>query len=556
MTAIPESPTSPTSPAPAVAPFIAHDKIGEELRLQLVCTLCDDAPTMVAFFRWPTLELAYLNRSARHCFIPTQSTALDNVTLLDFVSLKFFKQLQREVIPTIHAEAKWEGTCELRDTSGGEHTVRANLTTPLLGGATSKTWLCLEAQHLGQTRSRGDTGFSDRELLLALLEGSRDHIYFKDRASRFLRISRAQAEHFGLSRPEEAIGKTDFDFFATQHANPAFQAEQKIIRTQRPLLNLVEKEKHEDGHVTWVSTSKFPLFDRDGQVIGTFGISRDITAQKHAEEARRELEVQLQLAQRRDASSNLFCGIVKEISHPTQTILDQTHFLKGAFARIIAALNHYRAIAPADATPPMRLADLEELLGDVPAALEKSISNLERVNQIIGSAREFSQPASDGFSPVDLNHAIHVVLAVSGQEWKYAATVTTDLAPGLPQVPAQPHALNQALLCLLINACEAISENQKARGVHGEKGRIIFRTAVEAEGVTLEVSDTGCGIPPEASDHIFEPGFTTKNAKLHAGHGLALVRNVVTQHQGRIEFHTKLGQGTHFKLWLPLARAA
>ena len=66
MTAIPESPTSPTSPAPAVAPFIAHDKIGEELRLQLVCTLCDDAPTMVAFFRWPTLELAYLNRRLGH----------------------------------------------------------------------------------------------------------------------------------------------------------------------------------------------------------------------------------------------------------------------------------------------------------------------------------------------------------------------------------------------------------------------------------------------------------------------------------------------------------
>ena len=106
----------------------------------------------------------------------------------------------------------------------------------------------------------------------------------------------------------------------------------------------------------------------------------------------------------------------------------------------------------------------------------------------------------------------------------------------------------------MINACEAIAESQKARGVLGEKGRITLKTGVEGEGVTLEVSDTGCGIPPEASDHIFEPDFTTKNPNLHAGHGLALVRNVIAQHQGRIEFRTKLGQGTLFRLWLPLTR--
>lgn len=511
---------------------------------------------MVAFFKWPTLELVYLNRSARHCLVPTQSTALENVALLDFVSLKFFKQLQRDVIPTIHAEGRWEGTCDLRDTSGGEHAVRANLTTPLVGEETSKVWLCLEALHLGQTRARGDNGFSDRELLLALLEGSKDHIYFKDRASRFLRISRAQAEHFGLSQPEQAIGKTDFDFFATQHANPAFQAEQKIIRTLRPILNLVEKEKHDDGHITWVSTSKFPLLDSDGQVIGTFGISRDITAEKRAEEARKELEVKLQLAQRRDVSSNLFGGVVQEISLPTQKVLDQTHFIKGAIGHLMAALNYYRSVAPADTQPPMHMAALEDMLAEVPGALEKSISNLQKVNQTIGYAREFAQPSSDTSAPIDLNHAISVVVSVSSHEWKYVANVTTDLAPDLPPVLAHNHALNQALLCLLVNACEAIADAQKARGAANEKGRITFKTFSGENGVIMEVTDTGCGIPPEASSQIFEPGFTTKSTNLHAGHGLALVRNVVNLHQGRIEFQTKLGQGTSFRIWLPITPVA
>ncbi len=123
----------------------------------------------------------------------------------------------------------------------------------------------------------------DSDLLDLLMQNLPDSIYFKDTASRFLRVNKALADRFGLRDPSEAVGKTDFDFFTPEHAQQAYWTEQEMIRTGQPVVGLEEKETWPDGHETWVSTTKMPLRDRQGRIIGTFGISRDITAHKQAE---------------------------------------------------------------------------------------------------------------------------------------------------------------------------------------------------------------------------------------------------------------------------------
>ncbi|MEO6603146.1 MAG: EAL domain-containing protein [Polyangiaceae bacterium] len=120
-------------------------------------------------------------------------------------------------------------------------------------------------------------------LLQTLMDNVPDYIYFKDRQSRFTRINRYAAERFGVASPALAVGRTDFDFFTEEHAAQALRDEQEIIRTGRPLVNVEEKETLPDGNVRWVSTTKLPLHDRDGNTVGTFGISRDITQRKLAE---------------------------------------------------------------------------------------------------------------------------------------------------------------------------------------------------------------------------------------------------------------------------------
>jgi PAS domain S-box-containing protein len=130
----------------------------------------------------------------------------------------------------------------------------------------------------------------ERYLLHALMDNLPDNIYFKDAASRFLRINKALTTSFGLSDPAQAIGKTDFDFFTEEHARPASEDEQEIIRTGQAVVGKEEKETWLDGHIRWVSTTRMPFRDKDGTTIGTFGVARDITNLKLAEEALRASE--------------------------------------------------------------------------------------------------------------------------------------------------------------------------------------------------------------------------------------------------------------------------
>ena len=136
-----------------------------------------------------------------------------------------------------------------------------------------------------------ETLAQEQSLLRSLMENIPDHIYFKDISSRFIRINKALAGRFGLSDATQAAGKTDFDFFAKEHAQPALESEKKIMKAGQPLVGLEEKETWPDGRETWVSTTKMPLRDSKGQVIGTFGISRDITSvnvrKKHCGRARK-----------------------------------------------------------------------------------------------------------------------------------------------------------------------------------------------------------------------------------------------------------------------------
>ncbi len=129
----------------------------------------------------------------------------------------------------------------------------------------------------------------------ALLEQTQDQVYFKDRQSRFIRVSDVMPAKFGLKTADDLIGKTDFDFFTEEHARQAFEDEQRLVRENKKLINVTEKETWPDGSVTWATSTKVPLYLGSGEPVGIMGITRDITEQVLAQQALEESRELLRL---------------------------------------------------------------------------------------------------------------------------------------------------------------------------------------------------------------------------------------------------------------------
>ena len=177
-----------------------------------------------------------------------------------------------------------------------------------------------------------------RELKLicmsSLLSTTDETVYFKDMQSRFLFVSAGwiAACHPGHTA-EEMTGKTDFDVFSAEHASAAFEDEQRIIRTGEPLVAKIERQTSSDGTGVWMSSTKMPLRDEHGQIIGTFGISRDVTARISAEQAvvqqARELTAQNERLRELDGLKDEFIALIShELRTPLTSIIGNVELLK------------------------------------------------------------------------------------------------------------------------------------------------------------------------------------------------------------------------------------
>jgi PAS domain S-box-containing protein len=148
-----------------------------------------------------------------------------------------------------------------------------------------------------RTKSKKSTASrppSEGELLHTLLNNMPDAIYFKDLKSRFIRVNRYWLQKVGVKDQKEVQGKSDFDIFTLEHARQAFNDEQEVINSGNPIVGIEEKETWPDRPDTWVSTTKMPFRNKNSEIIGTFGISRDITEIKKYRDALQKAKEELE----------------------------------------------------------------------------------------------------------------------------------------------------------------------------------------------------------------------------------------------------------------------
>lgn len=231
-----------------------------------------------------------------------------------------------------------------------------------------------EADATEKGSAAADSQINEQDLLRTLLDNAPDHIYFKDAQSRFLKCSKAQALQFGAS-PEELVGKTDHDFFSEEHARPAYEDEQEILRTGQPIIGKVEKETWKDGRgESWKLSTKMPLRNNAGAIIGTFGISKDITALKQTEAA---------LAHHRDLLATLMESSPDSIffkdlkSRLVKVSRSEVHNL------LRLSISRYRAAHPdmGEETLPPHLASVEEFEKYVIGKTDADIYGQDRASE-------------------------------------------------------------------------------------------------------------------------------------------------------------------------------
>ena len=133
-------------------------------------------------------------------------------------------------------------------------------------------------------------------ILDTIMENSQDTFYFKDLKSRIILSSKAHAALWGVDEPQEVIGKSDFDYFPEEFAQMAYKVEQEIIATGIPVIGKVEKLNKPGSSRVWLSASKYPFYNANGEIIGTWGLSKDITSLKNAEEELMRLNTELEKA--------------------------------------------------------------------------------------------------------------------------------------------------------------------------------------------------------------------------------------------------------------------
>jgi signal transduction histidine kinase/HAMP domain-containing protein len=274
-------------------------------------------------------------------------------------------------------------------------------------------------------------------------------------------------------------------------------------------------------------------------------------------ERKARLELELRQGQKLQAVGELAAGIAHEINTPTQFVGDSIEFLAGVCHLTVDLVSKYRSavLETGNASLVARMKQAEEAADmayneeNAPAALARAREGISRIATIVRAMKEFAHPDHREKSAADLNRALETTLTIAHNEYKYVADAETAFGE-LPPVYCHVGDLNQVFLNLIVNAAHAISDVMEKSG---KKGRIFVRTFSEGDKVRIEIGDTGCGIPPEIRDRVYDPFFTTKGVGKGSGQGLAIARNIVVdKHGGTLTFESEVGKGTTFVMVLPV----
>lgn len=361
-----------------------------------------------------------------------------------------------------------------------------------------------------------------------IVESAHDSIFFKDMESRYLIINAKTAEAFGLSK-EQVVGMNDYEIMPNkEEARKNVEDDQLVFKTGKPK-EITKHMTSADGKEYWFQAIKFPKFDDKGNVVGLIGIARDITEQKRAMKEKKQLEAQLQQAQKMEAIGTLAGGIAHDFNNLLMGIQANISLL---LLDIDSSHPHYESLRN----------------------IKKQVkSGTKIVSHLLGYARKGKYEVK----PVNLNQLVEEVSETFGRTRK-EITIRRDLAEDLFATEVDQGQMEQVLLNLFINALDAMPGGgniilKTMNATHNNIKDKLYDDPKLGDYVLLTVTDTGTGMDKSTMERIFDPFFTTKEMSRGTGLGLASVYGIINAHGGYIDVESKKGQGSTFSVYLPVS---
>lgn len=382
----------------------------------------------------------------------------------------------------------------------------------------------------------------DKGLFLhSLLDNIPDMIYFKDLSNRFIMVNKAHADAAG-KKPEEIIGKTDMDLFPDPIGKRYFDDDSRVVKTGKAIIGKIEKARRPDGGMTYVSTTKIPHYDDEGNIVGTIGITRNITEKMIAEE---------ELHNYKNHLEDIIRKRTKALQESNERLL-RMYNIKSDFTSMVS---HELRTPLATIMENVSIV-ADGLLGSLKEKQKKhldiAMANLERFSRLINEILDFSKLENKKieFRIVEgnLNEVMNQVLrSYETIIKKKGLKLHTHMEPSLPLARFDSDRINQVISNIVDNAIK-----------YTTKGFIKIETKAKGREVMVTVEDSGCGIKKQDMPRIFERFeqiISEETGRMRGtGLGLAISKQIIEQLGGSIFVKSEYKRGSKFSFTLPITR--
>ena len=301
-----------------------------------------------------------------------------------------------------------------------------------------------------------------------------------------------------------------------------------------------------DGEIRWIEAHVFPVRNKEGEIYRCAGSAQEITKRKRAEALAELQQQQLIQADKMASLGILVSGVAHEINNPNNFIMLNGEILSMAWQNVMPILQKYYEENGDFLLAGMPYTRAHEKIGQLISGISEGAMRIGKIVEALGGFAR--QDAGDLDQSVDPNAVVEsAMVIVNNLIRKSTHHPSVELEENLPKIRGNKQQLEQVIINLITNSCQALQSPQKCLFVSTSYNET-------SDLITIRVRDEGEGIPPENLNHIIEPFFTTKRDTGGTGLGLSVSYNIVKNHGGHLHFTSRFGKGTTATVMLPVSR--